>query len=103
MGILRELRKSKHLSRYGKIVGALATGLDYGGMLNYATQMENRGYVPFGGYHSSYASGNASYCAKFARGVGGAGGINFSWNSFSGAANVRDISRIYQTNIHVVP
>jgi hypothetical protein len=35
--------------------------------------------------------------------VGGAGGINFSWHSFTGAANVIDVSKIYQTNIKVIP
>ena len=103
MGILKSLRRSPLLNRYGKIVGALATGLDFTGMVSYGIQMENSGYVPFGGYASSCSIGNASYCAKFARGVGAAGGINFSWSSFSGAANVVDVSKIYQTSIKVIP
>jgi len=71
--ILTKLHSSPLLAGYGRIVGALAKNLNYGAMLAYARGAESEGYLPFGGYTSGYNYCNsATYCAKFARGVGAA-------------------------------
>ena len=100
--ILGSLRKSPLLSGYDEIQGALATVLDYDLMLNYAERVESQGYRPFGGYTSSTNCDNATYCAKFARGVGGAGGIDFSWYVMYGAGNVQDVSEQFESSIITV-
>jgi hypothetical protein len=47
-------------------------------MLAYAQIMEKSGYVPFDGYvFSGRRPHNATYCAKFVRGVADFGGMRF--------------------------
>jgi hypothetical protein len=97
--IMNKLHSSNELSSYGKMVGALAKGLDYAAMERYATDAEFEGYLPFGGYSEGYdfcISG--TYCAKFVRGVGSAGGIDWGWDSFTGEANVDDVVNGYKTS-----
>ncbi len=90
--IMTQLRNSQELSGYGRMIGALAKGLDYTAMKDYARGVEYEGYLPFGGYLEGYDYCNsATYCAKFARGVGAAGGNDWDWNTFTGEANVDDI------------
>jgi hypothetical protein len=91
--ILTKLHNSSVFKGYGTIMGALAEGLDSKKMLKYATQMEAMGYHPFGGYSSSTNSSNPTYCAKFARGVAGAGGYDFSFSVMTGQENVDDVYR----------
>jgi RHS repeat-associated protein len=96
--IMAKLHNSTELSGYGRMVGALAKGLDYTAMKDYARGAEYEGYLPFGGYASGYDYCNsATYCAKFARGVGAAGGVNWDWDTFTGEGNVDDIVKDYKT------
>ena len=101
--ILTALHGSPLLRRYGMIVGALAKDLDYDAMLSYAQEMENLGYLPFGGYTTSCGIGNSTYCAKFARGVAGAGGMSFAPGTFTGLANVKAASSRSGSNIISIP
>jgi hypothetical protein len=101
--ILTTLHRSEKLRGYGMIAGALAKGLDYDAMLNYAQRLENMGYQPFGGYTSSCAVGNATYCAKFVRGVAGAGGMSFAPGTYTGFANLREAKRRSGSNIITIP
>ena len=98
--ILSRLHRSRLLARYGQIKGALAKNLDFCAMEAYAEEMESTGYHDFGGYGSGTAIGNATYCAKFARGVAKAGGHDFSmYSGFTGLHNVEDVSSQYGTDI----
>lgn len=90
--MLTALKKSSIFKGYGTIMGSLAEGLDYKAMLKYATEFESKGYHPFGGYFSSTNPKNATYCAKFARGVAGAGGFDFSMFTYNGKQNVNDVN-----------
>jgi RHS repeat-associated protein len=102
--ILTKLHNSPIFAGYGKIIGALAKNLDYNSMLTYARNAESEGYLPFGGYHNGYnVCNNATYCAKFARGVGDAGGIDWDWNSFTGEGNVEDIEEEYEVERVEIP
>ncbi len=101
--LLKELHASPLLAGYGRVVGVLAKDLDYKAMMSYARGAESKGYLPFGGYASGYNYENcATYCAKFARGVGNAGGVNWDWNTFSGAQNIYDIVDEYDSEYIVV-
>lgn len=74
------------------IVWTLGKGRQDTAMKDYARGAEYEDYLPFGGYLEGYDYCNsATYCAKFARGVGAAGGIDWDWNTFTGEANVDDI------------
>ena len=88
--ILKSLKSSKLFTGYGTIMGTLIEDLDYNAMLTYATTIENQGYHSFGGYSSSTNVNNATYCAKFVRGVAGAGGFDWSFYILRGRANVKD-------------
>jgi RHS repeat-associated protein len=102
--ILTKLHGSPLLAPYGRIVGALAKNLDYGKMLAYARGAEREGYLPFGGYESGYNYCNsATYCAKFARGVGAAGGFDWDWNTFSGYGNIEDVTEEYDVESFTLP
>jgi RHS repeat-associated protein len=95
--ILTKLHKSPLLAGYGTIVGALARNLNYDAMINYARSAENEGYLPFGGYLGGYDyCSSETYCAKFARAVGVAGGFDWDWNTFSGMGNVGDVTEEYE-------
>ncbi|WP_338813086.1 DUF6695 family protein [Bernardetia sp. Wsw4-3y2] len=90
--ILTSLHYSTIFKGYGTIMGALAKGLNYQPMLNYARKAESMGYLPFGGYSCGYnLLSCGSYCAKFARGVGDAGGIDWDWDTFTGEANIESL------------
>ena len=91
--ILTDLRKSPLLKKYGTIMGTLVEGLDFKAMNKYATEMEKKGYHPFGGYGSSTKTNKATYCAKFARGVIKAGGFKMGVGAFNGGRNVIKASR----------
>jgi hypothetical protein len=94
--ILTRLRKSPLFNGYGRILGTLAKNLDYNSMLAYTRGAEREGYLPFGGYHQGYNYCNsATYCAKFVRAVGQAGGIDWNWTSFSGEDNVESVEEDY--------
>jgi len=97
--ILTALQKSPVFKDYGTIMGSLAEGLNFKAMLKYATDMENKGYHPFGGYSSSTNPNNATYCAKFARGVAEAGGFDWSWYVLTGKANVDDVNRTNKNGV----
>jgi RHS repeat-associated protein len=102
--ILTKLHSSPLLAGYGRIVGALAKNLNYGAMLAYARGAESEGYLPFGGYTGGYNYCNsATYCAKFARGIGAAGGLNWDWNTFTGLGNVGDITEEYEIESITLP
>ncbi len=95
--ILTKLHNSPLLAGYGRVIGALGTNLDYGKMLSYARGAESEGYLPFGGYGGGYNYCNsATYCAKFARAVGAAGGIDWDYNTFTGEGNIEDIENDYK-------
>lgn len=96
------MHKSPVFKGYGTIMGTLADGLDYKAMYKYATEMEKKGYQAFGGYHSSTKQGNATYCAKFARGVAEAGGFDWSWYVLTGKANVDDVNRVNQNGVKTI-
>ena len=100
--IVTALHKSPVFKGYGTIMGALGEGLDFKAMLKYATEMEKKGYHPFGGYTSSTNSSNPSYCAKFARGCAEAGGFDWSWYVLTGKANVEDVNRVNQKGIKTI-
>lgn len=100
--IVTALHNSPVFKGYGTIMGTLAEGLDYKAMFKYATEMEKNGYQAFGGYHSSTKQGNATYCAKFARGVAEAGGFDWSWYVLTGKANVDDVNRVNQNGIKTI-
>jgi len=99
LNIMTKLHSSPLLSDYGTMIGALAKGLNYSAMLSYARDVEDLGYHPFGGYGSGYGYSSATYCAKFARGIGDAGGVDWDWDSYTGRANVGDIAKDYQFSI----
>ncbi|MEJ1239602.1 DUF6695 family protein [Chryseolinea sp. T2] len=102
--ILTKLHKSPLLAGYGTIVGALAKNLNYGAMLGYARGAESEGYLPFGGYTGGYNYCNsATYCAKFARGVGAAGGFDWDWDTFTGLGNVGDVTEEYEVESITLP
>jgi RHS repeat-associated protein len=102
--ILTKLHNSSLLSGYGKIVGALAKNLNYGAMLAYARAAESEGYLPFGGYGGGYDfCKSATYCAKFARAVGAAGGFDWDWNTFTGLGNVEDVVEEYEVEMVTLP
>ncbi|MEL7005581.1 MAG: DUF6695 family protein [Bacteroidota bacterium] len=96
--ILQDLHKSPLLKGYGPVTGSLAKGLNFEKMLAYAMSMEEKGYVPFGGYSSNSAQDKATYCAKFARGVARAGGAMFNPLTFTGEGNVDIISHQHNSN-----
>jgi RHS repeat-associated protein len=94
--ILEKLKESPKLSKYGRVIGALADNLDTAAMIEYARNAEKLGYIAFGGYSSGYdCTESATYCAKFVRGVGDSGGIDWDWNTFTGEGNVEDIEEDY--------
>ena len=98
--ILTAIHNSPIFKGYGRTMGALANNVNYGAMLSYARYAEDEGYRAFGGYHNGYdVCSQATYCAKFARGVGAAGGIDWGWNTFTGQGNVNDIHEDYGTDI----
>jgi RHS repeat-associated protein len=101
--ILTKLHDSPILREDGRILGALATGLDYNAMKDYARMVESEGYIPFGGYSKGYDPCDGSYCAKFARGVGVAGGVDFSFDTFQGIGNIEDIEKTYNTKRVEIP
>jgi RHS repeat-associated protein len=102
--ILTKLHNSPLLAGYGRVIGALADKLNYGKMLSYARGAESEGYLPFGGYGGGYNYCNsATYCAKFARAVGAAGGIDWDWNTFAGEGNVEDIEDNYDVERVEIP
>ena len=94
--ILNTLHNSSIFEGYGRILGALAKDLDADAMTNYALTSEKAGYVPFGGYSSrDYNVCTGSYCAKFVRGVGDAGGVDWHWDTLYGEGNIEDIESDY--------
>ncbi len=102
--ILTKLHNSPLLAGYGRVIGALATNLDYGKMLAYARSAESEGYLPFGGWGSGYNYCNsATYCAKFARAVGAAGGIDWSFSTLYGEGNIEDIESEYEVERVEIP
>jgi len=102
--ILTRLHKSPLLAGYGRIVGALAKNLDYKAMLNYAKSAESEGYLPFGGYSGGYnVCTSETYCAKFARGVGAAGGVDWHFNTLYGIGNISDIEDEYDVERIQIP
>ena len=104
VNILTKLHQSPLLAGYGRIVGALAKGLNYAAMLSYARSAESEGYLPFGGYTSGYnVCNSATYCAKFARGVGAAGGVDWNFNTLYGLGNISDIEEEYDVQRIQIP
>lgn len=102
--ILTKLHNSPTFAGYGRIIGALAKNLNFNAMLMYARSAESEGYLPFGGYHKGYNYCDAAtYCAKFARGVGAAGGIDWEFNTFKGEGNVSDIEDEYEVERVEIP
>lgn len=101
--IISKLSASGIFKGYGKIVGAMAKGLKYDEMLTYAEEMENKGAIPFGGHSSSCSIENPTYCAKFARGVGEAGGVDWDFNSLRGTASVEDIVNDFESSKIEIP
>ena len=101
--IISKLSASGIFIGYGKIVGAMAKGLKYDEMLTYAEEMENKGAIPFGGHSSSCSIENPTYCAKFARGVGEAGGVDWDFNSLRGTASVEDIVNDFESSKIEIP
>ncbi|WP_315815921.1 RHS repeat domain-containing protein [Paraflavitalea speifideaquila] len=102
--ILTKLHNSPLLAGYGRVIGALANNLDYGKMLAYARGAESEGYLPFGGYSEGYNYCNsATYCAKFARAVGAAGGIDWSFITLYGEGNIEDIESEYEVERVEIP
>ncbi|PSL19288.1 DUF6443 domain-containing protein [Chitinophaga ginsengisoli] len=102
--ILLKLHQSPLLAGYGKIVGALAKNLDYSAMLNYARSAESEGYLPFGGYTTGYnVCNSATYCAKFARAVGAAGGVDWEFGTLYGIGNISDIEDEYDVERIQIP
>jgi RHS repeat-associated protein len=97
--MLTTIKNSSVFKGYGTIMGTLAEGLDFKAMLKYATEFEKKGYHPFGGYSSSTNPSNPTYCAKFARGVAGAGGFDWSYYVLSGKASVDDINKTNQCGV----
>lgn len=93
--ILKKLSSSGKFKGYGKMIAALGFNLDFKKMYDYACYIEERGLVPFGGHLSSDNKDNATYCAKFARGVARAGGMDWDFNTLRGSANVEDILETY--------
>lgn len=104
VAILTKLHSSPLLAGYGRIVGALAKNLNYTAMLNYARAAESEGYLPFGGYSTGYnVCTSATYCAKFARGVGAAGGVDWHFNTLYGIGNISDIEDEYDVDRIQIP
>lgn len=68
--------------RYGRMLAALYTGLNFEDMVSYARDREAQGYTKF-----QCPAGD--YCAKFVRQVVGAGGGYFPFTVFTGEQNVR--------------
>ncbi|QEC77273.1 DUF6443 domain-containing protein [Mucilaginibacter ginsenosidivorax] len=102
--ILTKLHNSPLLKEDGRIVGALASNLDADAMNNYARSAEAEGYSPFGGYSSSSTSVcDGTYCAKFARNVGKAGGVSWGWFTFQGIGNISDIESNYNVKRVEIP
>ncbi|MBX2924075.1 MAG: hypothetical protein KF746_17885 [Chitinophagaceae bacterium] len=102
--ILTKLHNSPLLAGYGRIVGALASNLDYAKMLTYARGAEGEGYLPFGGYSGGYNYCNSgTYCAKFARAVGAAGGIDWNFNTLYGVGNIEDVEDEYDVERVEIP
>jgi len=99
--ILTKLHNGEFVE-YGTIMGSLAKDLDYDKMLTYALSLEKKGYHPFGGYHNSTNIKNATYCAKFARGVAKEGGFNWDLNRFSGEGNVKEVKKDYDSPIIIM-
>jgi hypothetical protein len=101
--LLQKLSKSGIFKGYGKISGALAKKLDYLKMFKYAESMENKGVIPFGGHSTSTNSENATYCAKFARGVGEEGGVDWDFDTLRGSENVIDVANDNDSAIIEIP
>jgi len=102
--ILGVLHNSTIFKDYGRVLGALAKNLDYDAMLNFAQTSEKAGYVPFGNYTGNdYNVCTGSYCAKFVRGVGAAGGIDWHWDTLYGEGNIEDIEDEYDTERVEIP
>ncbi|WP_212005422.1 DUF6695 family protein [Chitinophaga sp. HK235] len=102
--LLKKLYNSDVFKGYGRIVGALARGLDYQAMLRYARGAESEGYIPFGGYAGGYDyCEKATYCAKFARAVGDAGGVDWNFNTLYGIGNIKDIEDEYDVKRIQIP
>lgn len=73
-------------------------------MLTYARGAEADGYWPFGGYSGGYNYCNSgTYCAKFARGVGDAGGVDWHFNTYWGIGNISDIEDEHHTDRVQIP
>jgi hypothetical protein len=101
--LMEKLSKSGIFKGYGKMTGALAKNLDYLKMFLYAELMENKGIIPFGGHETSTNSENATYCAKFARGVGEQGGVDWDFDTLRGSENVIDVSNDFESAIIEIP
>jgi len=73
-------------------------------MLSYARGAESEGYLPFGGYSGGYNyCKSGTYCAKIARGVGDAGGIDWEFDTLYGIGNIEDIEDEYDTERVEIP
>ncbi|MBL4745944.1 MAG: hypothetical protein JKY08_06225 [Flavobacteriaceae bacterium] len=97
--LMKKLLSSGKFKGYGKMIGAIAYNLDFGKMIEYALYIENKGIVPFGGHLKSAHRDNATYCAKFARGVAESGGMDWDFNTLRGTANINDIIETYKGDI----
>lgn len=93
--------------KYGRIIGTMGANLDAPAMLSRARQVEEEGYLYFGGhttgYYTSEGSGedcsNSTYCSKFARDLATQGGYDWKFTTYTGEQNVFDFQSQYKNPI----